>query len=43
MTFWKTVKLFLAKKSKNISKITLIEDNQGISQDKEITAKTFNE
>ena len=41
-TFWKTVKPFLAEKSKKVFKITLIEDNQVISQDKEI-AKTFNE
>ena len=41
-TFWKTVKPFLAEKSKKVSKITLIEDNQIISQDKQI-AKIFNE
>ena len=35
-TFWKTVKPFLAEKSKKVSKITLIEDNQVISQDKEM-------
>ena len=40
-TFWKTVKPFLAEKSKKVSKITLIEDNQIISQDKQI-AKIFN-
>ena len=34
-TFWKTVKPFLAEKSKKVSKITLIEDNQIISQDNE--------
>ena len=34
-TFWKTVKLFLAEKSKEVSKITWIEDNQITSQDKE--------
>ena len=39
-TFWKTAKLFLAEKSKKISKITLIENNQVISQNKEI-AKIF--
>ena len=37
-----TVKPFLAEKSRKVSKITLIEDNQVISQDKEI-AKIFNE
>ena len=42
LTFWKTVKSFLAEKSKKVSKITLIEDNQIISQDKQI-AKIFNE
>ena len=41
-TLWKTVKPFLAKKSKNVSKITLIEDNQIIPRDKQI-AKVFNE
>ena len=41
-TFWKTVKPFLTKKSKKVSKITLIEDNQIISQDKQI-ANIFNE
>ena len=41
-TFWKTVKPFLAEKSKKVSKITLIEDNQIISQDKQI-GKIFNE
>ena len=41
-TFWKTVKPFLPEKSKKVSKITLIEDNQIISQDKQI-AKIFNE
>ena len=41
-TFWKTVKPFLAEKSKKFSKITLIEDNQIIPQDKQI-AKIFNE
>ena len=40
-TFWKTVKPFLAEKSKKVSKTTLIEDNQIISQDKQI-AKIFN-
>ena len=34
-TFWKTVKPFLAEKSKKVSKITLIEDNQIIAQDNE--------
>ena len=33
-TFWKTIKPFLAEKSKKLSKIALIEDNQVISQDK---------
>ena len=42
ITFWKTVKPFLAEKSKKVSKIILIEDNQIISQDKQI-AKIFNE
>ena len=41
-TFWKTFKPFLAEKSKKVSKITFIEDNQIISQDKQI-AKTLNE
>ena len=41
-TFWKTVKPFLTEKSKKVSKITLIEDNQIISQDKQI-ANIFNE
>ena len=41
-TFWKTVEPFLTEKSKKVSKITLIEDNQIISQDKQI-AKIFNE
>ena len=41
-TFWKTIKPFLAEKSKKLSKITLIEGNQIISQDKQI-AKIFNE
>ena len=36
------MKPFLAEKSKKVSKITLIEDNQIISQDKQI-AKIFNE
>ena len=40
-TFWKTVKPFLSEKSKKVSKTTLIEDNQIISQDKQI-AKIFN-
>ena len=40
--FWNTVKPFLAEKSKKVLKITLIEDNQMISQDKKI-AKIFNE
>ena len=35
-TFWKTVKPFLAEKSKKVSKTTLIEDNQIISQCKQI-------
>ena len=35
-TFWKTVKPFLAEKSKKVSKTTLIEDNQIISQGKQI-------
>ena len=35
-TFWKTDKPFLAEKSKKVSKTTLIEDNQIISQDKQI-------
>ena len=34
-TFWETLKRFLAEKSKNVSKITLIEYNQIISQDKQ--------
>ena len=37
-----TVKPFLTEKSKKVSKITLIEDNQILSQDKQIT-KIFNE
>ena len=41
-TFWKTVKPFLAEKSKKVSKIELIEDNQIIPMDKQI-AKIFNE
>ena len=41
-TFWNTVKSFLTEKSKKVSKTTLIEDNQIISQDKQI-AKIFNE
>ena len=41
-TFWKTVKLFLTEKSKKVSKITLIENSQIISQDKQI-AKIFNQ
>ena len=41
-TFWNTVEPFLAEKSKKVSKITLKEDNQIISQDKQI-AKIFNE
>ena len=41
-TFWKTVKPFLAEKSKKVSKTTLIEDNEMIPQDKQ-TAKIFNE
>ena len=41
-TFWKTAKPFLTEKSKKFSKITLIEDNQIISQDKQI-ANIFNE
>ena len=40
-TFQKTAKHFLAEKSKNVSKITLIEYNQIISQDKQF-AKIFN-
>ena len=40
-TFWKTVKLFLGKKFSKLSNITLIEDNQIFSQDKQIT-KIFN-
>ena len=35
-TFWKTVKPFLAEKSKKVPKITLIDDNQIISQNKQI-------
>ena len=41
-TFWKTVKPFLTEKSKKVSKITLIEDNQIILEDKQI-ANIFNE
>ena len=40
MTFWKTVKSFLAEISKKVSKITLIEKNKIISKDKQI-AKIF--
>ena len=40
-TFWKTVKLFLAEKYNKFSNITLIEDNQIFSQEKQIT-KIFN-
>ena len=41
-TFWKSAKSFLAEKSKKAYKITLIEDNQIISQNKQ-NAKMFNE
>ena len=41
-TFWKTVKPFLVEKSNKVSKATFIEDNEIISQDKQI-AKIFNE
>ena len=41
-TFWKSAKSFLAEKSKRAYKITLIEDNQIISQNKQ-NAKIFNE
>ena len=40
MTFWKTVKSFLAEISKKVSKITLIDKNKIISKDKQI-AKIF--
>ena len=40
-TIWKTAEPFLAEKSKIVSKITLIADNQTISQDKQIV-KIFN-
>ena len=39
---WKTVKLFLADKTKASSRITLIEDENSISEDNEV-AKTFND
>ena len=41
-TFWKTVKPFLSEKSKKASKITLIENEKIVSEDKEI-AKIFND
>ena len=41
-TFWKTVKPFLSEKSKKASKITLIENEKIVSEDKEI-AKVFND
>ena len=36
-TFWKTVKLLLADKTTKLSRITLIEDENIISEDNEIT------
>ena len=41
-TFWKTVKPFLSEKSQKTSKITLIENEEIISDDKQI-AKIFND
>ena len=41
-TFWKTVKPFLSEKSKKASKITLIENEKIVSEDKKI-AKIFND
>ena len=40
--FWKTVKPFLSEKSKKASKITLIENEKIVSEDKKI-AKIFND
>ena len=41
-TFWKTVKLLLADKTTKLSRITLIEDENIISEDNE-TVKTFSD
>ena len=40
-TFWKTVKLFLADKTKKLSRITLKEDENIISEDNKIAKLVF--
>ena len=40
-TFWKTVKLFLGDKTKKLSRITLKEDENIISEDSKIAKLVF--